>query len=106
MALISARVNPVLSISPADTGRAVYFSLRLRVIHQGLIVKQLFKENELLMDLSAQPEHIQAAMVRIVLKGLANPGAFSYFHFMKFLGKYEMMKLAQNADNFVNLLSR
>ena len=70
------------------------------------IVKQLFKENELLMDLSAQPEHIQAAMVRIVLKGLADPGAFSYFHFMKFLGKYEMKKLAQNADNFVNLLSR
>jgi len=70
------------------------------------VVKQLFKENELLMDLSAQPEHIQAAVVRIVLKGLSNPGEFSYFHFMRFLGKYEMKKLAQNADNFVGLLSR
>lgn len=70
------------------------------------VVKQLFKENELLMDLAAQPEHIQTAIVRTVLRGLADPGQFSYFHFMKFLGKYEMKKLAQNADNFVNLLSR
>jgi hypothetical protein len=70
------------------------------------VVKQLFKENDLLMNLSGQPEHIQTAIVRTVLKGLDDPGEFSYFHFMRFLGKYEMKKLAQNADNFVKLLSR
>ena len=70
------------------------------------IVRQLFQENELLMDLSKQPDHIQKDIFTTVLRGLANPGTFSYFKFMGFLGKYEMKTLAKSADNFVELLSR
>lgn len=70
------------------------------------VVKQLYKENELLMHLGKQPEQIQAQIVKTVLRGLKDPGSFSYFHFMKFLGKFELKKVAENATNFVDMLSR
>ena len=69
-------------------------------------VKALFKENELLMDLSKQPDDIQQQIVETVLTNMDNPGSFSYFHFMQFLGKFELKKLAANAETFVDMLSR
>jgi hypothetical protein len=70
------------------------------------VVKDLYKENQLLMDLTMQPDDIQLLIVRTVVDALKNTGKFSYFHFMKFLGKYELKKIAEQADNFVPLLSR
>ena len=70
------------------------------------IVKELFNENMLLMSLSHQPEDIQRTIIETVLENLEKPGTFSYFHFMKFLGRFELKKLAQNADTFVDMLSR
>lgn len=70
------------------------------------VVKDLYKENQLLMDLAAQPDDIQSLIVKTVVKAMKSPGKFSYFHFMKFLGKYELKKVAEQADNFVPLLSR
>lgn len=70
------------------------------------VVKDLYKENQLLMDLSMQPDDIQLLTVKTVLEGLKTSKKFSYFHFMKFLGKYELKKVAEQADNFVPLLSR
>lgn len=70
------------------------------------VVKDLYKENQLLMDLAAQPDDIQKLIVKTVVQAMKNPGKFSYFHFMKFLGKYELKKVAEQADNFVPLLSR
>lgn len=70
------------------------------------IVKQLYKENQLLMDLRAQPDDIRMRMITTILAAMKDPGNFSYFHFMKFLGKYELKKVAEQADTFVNMLSR
>ncbi len=69
-------------------------------------VKDLFAENQKLMDLRHQPDYIQKRMVHSVLEGMDDPGTFSYFHFMKFLGKYDLKKVAQQAENFVPMLSR
>lgn len=68
-------------------------------------VKDLFEENRLLMDLRCQPEDIQLSIVKTVLEGMRNPGKFSYFHFMKYLGKYELKKVAAQIDQFVPMLS-
>ncbi len=70
------------------------------------IVKQLFKENQLLMDLTKQPDDIQLTIVKTVLRGLKDPGTFSYFHFMRFLGKYKMEKLSQNVETFTKMLNK
>lgn len=69
-------------------------------------VKDLFEENRMLMDLQCQPREIQILNIKTVLEGLNNPGKFSLFHFMKYLGKYELKKIAEKVDNFVPMLSR
>ena len=70
------------------------------------IVKHLYKENQTLMDLRCQPENIQVKIMTTILAALKNPGTFSYFHFMKYLGKYQLKKVAEQADQFVQMLSR
>jgi len=70
------------------------------------VVKHLFKENQLLMDLTKQPDNIQLDIVKTVLHGLKNPGSFSYFKFVGFLGKYKMKKLSQNIETFTKMLSK
>lgn len=68
-------------------------------------VQDLFKENILLMDLDEQPDHIQKLMVMTVLDGLANPGRFDYFNFLKYLGIYDLERVAENVETFVPMLS-
>ncbi len=68
-------------------------------------VKDLYKENILLMDLEAQPEDIQRLMVETVLHGLQNPGKFSYFNFLHWLGQYGLERVAENLESYVPMLS-
>jgi hypothetical protein len=70
------------------------------------VVKEVFKENQLLMDLRCQPPEIQKRIIQTVLHALENTGTYSYFHFMRFLGKFELKKLAEQAEQFAHLLSR
>jgi hypothetical protein len=69
------------------------------------VVKQLFKENELLMDLNKQPDDIQHQIITTVLTELNNHVPFSFFHFLQFLGKYELKKVTQNVERFTTMLS-
>lgn len=68
-------------------------------------VKDLYKENILLMDLEEQPEDIQLKMVHTVLTGMQDPGRFDYFHFLAYLGRYELKKVADNLESYVPMLS-
>ena len=70
------------------------------------IVKDLFAENQLLMDLSDQPDIIKDRIKLTINEAVENPGKYSHFHFLKFLGKYELKKIAEQVDNFVRMLSR
>jgi len=70
------------------------------------VVKHLFKENELLMDLSKQPPEIYRTIVKTIMKEMEDTGSYSHFHFLRFLGKYEMKKVADSLDLFVPMLSR
>lgn len=68
-------------------------------------VKDLYKENQLLMDLRMQPDNIQLHIVESVMASEKEAGKFSYFYFLKFLGKYELKKIAEQVDSFVDMLS-
>lgn len=70
------------------------------------IVKDLFAENQLLMDLSDQPDIIKDRIKITIDEAFENPGKYSHFHFLKFLGKYELKKITEQVDNFVRMLSR
>lgn len=70
------------------------------------IVKDLVEENKLLMDLTAQPDIIKEMVKKVIDEAFENPGQYSHFHFLKFLGKYELKKISEQVDNFVKMFSR
>jgi len=70
------------------------------------VVRHLFAENKLLMDLEAQPECVRRQMFDVINEEMKNPGDFSYFKFLGFLGKYELKKISERLENFVPMLSR
>lgn len=71
-----------------------------------MYVKELIKENELLMDLSKQPQEIRNLIDKTIKENMENPGKFSLFQFMRFLGKFQMKKVADNIGTFSEMLSR
>lgn len=68
-------------------------------------VADLYTENELLMDLIRQPEHVRQAIDETLDHELQNHGKFSYRHFLQFLGKFELEQIAKNAQAYVDLFS-
>ena len=74
--------------------------------YKEFLVKELFEENKLLMDLTAQPPIIRDRVRETIEQGFDDPGEYSHFHFLKFLGKYELKRISEQVDNFVQMLSR
>lgn len=69
-----------------------------------LVVGKLFEENELLMNLSKQPPCVRRRIFEVIEHGMENSGQFSYFHFMKVLGKYQLKNVAKQLESFIPLL--
>ncbi|MNC23737.1 5'-3' exonuclease [compost metagenome] len=70
-----------------------------------LKVKDLFAENELLMDLAKQPPEIREAIEDGVLEGFDNKGTFNHFHFLRFCGKFGLVNISNSLENFVKMLT-
>lgn len=68
-------------------------------------VGELFEENKLLMDLTAQPPEIRQLIDQTLDHELENHGKFSHFHFTKFCGKYGLAQIAENAQSFADMFS-
>jgi hypothetical protein len=68
-------------------------------------VGDLFEENNLLMDLTCQPDHIKQVISETLDAALVNHGHFSLFHFTKFCGKFGLKQIAENSTQFANLFS-
>lgn len=97
-------------ILAAYTDKFAYTNLRNTewTNHDGRVmsVGKLLDENKLLMDLTAQPDDIQDIMDEVVVKAKIEKKKFSHFAFMKFLGKYELKKIAEQLEMFVPMLSK
>lgn len=70
-----------------------------------MVVGELFKENQTLMNLFEQPPHIRALMKETVEHAILNHGQFSLFHFQKFCAKFGLKKIAEEAQYFVELFN-
>lgn len=68
-------------------------------------VEQMFDHNVILIDLEKQPEEFKTAITDTITTELENKKKFSYFHILKFLGKYQLTKIKENLDNFLPILS-
>lgn len=70
------------------------------------LVKRLWEENKLLMDLTCQPDWVRELINHTIDYEMANSGKYSYFEFLKFCGKYDLKKITQQAELFIPMLSR
>jgi|SRR5579859_720608 len=68
-------------------------------------VGDLFDENILLMDLSAQPESVKKVISDTLDHELVNHGKWNFFQFTKFCGKYGLKQIAENSTQFAKLFS-
>lgn len=68
-------------------------------------VRELFLENQLLMDLNEQPDEIKDLIEKTISDGIKDPGHFSHFHFLKFCGKHGLVKVSANIDNYLPMLT-
>lgn len=99
------RINKAFA-DPYEKTNLLNESWKCGLRNKEFVVKDLVKEGELLMDLRQQPNDIRTRIFQTILDGMEDPGTFSYFDFMKWLGKHELKKISENLDRFVNLLSR
>jgi 5'-3' exonuclease len=73
---------------------------------QEFTVAEMFKHNQILIDLEYQPADIKSAIESVITAEHHRERQFSYFHILKFIGKYKLKKLADNIDNFIPMLSK
>lgn len=68
-------------------------------------VEEMFRHNQTLIDLEKQPSEIRELITATLEEELNMKKQFSYFHILKFIGKYELVKIKENIENFIPLLS-
>lgn len=68
-------------------------------------VGELFEENKLLMDLTAQPQRIRDLITQVIEQEGTTHGTFNFFQFTRFLGKHELKAIAEKSSDFVAMLS-
>ena len=67
--------------------------------------KDLFYENKLLMDLSAQPKHIKVEMVKTILQAKEHRGKYNHLKFLRFCSVNELNKIMEKIEDFVPMLN-
>jgi len=87
-------MNETWNFTDPETGRQQEFSVR-----------QLFEENNLLMNLECQPAHIRQAIDETIDSAIKECGKFSFFHFSKFCGQHGLKQVIDNAQQFANMFS-
>jgi hypothetical protein len=70
------------------------------------VVGDLFAENEKLIDLTKQPVDIQRRILTTISNEMDRQHGFSMFHFLKFVGKYQLIRIKEGIDQYVPMLSR
>jgi 5'-3' exonuclease len=70
-----------------------------------MCTRDLFNENKLLMDLTAQPKDIRDLITETIVTEAEKTGSFNYFHFSRFVGQYELKQIGERSQDFVEMLS-
>lgn len=68
-------------------------------------VERMFKDNQALIDLEKQPQDIRDLIFSTIENELKVNKHFSLFHILKFLGRNELVKIKDNIDLYIPLLS-
>jgi len=68
-------------------------------------VGKLFDENQLLMNLDGQPEHIKILMEQAVIEAYETRGKYNHVEMIRFLGKKKLEAICADIDSFVGMFS-
>lgn len=74
--------------------------------NEEMVVELMYEENQLLIDLEQQPDPIRTLMFKVIDEAMVAEKQFSYFHIMKFIGKYQLNKIRDNIDQYLPMLSK
>lgn len=75
------------------------------IVEESFVTKDVFEENDLLMNLKSQPEYIKKKMASAINEARESRGKFNYIKFMKFCNKNDLKNILQNVDQFVPMLA-
>lgn len=67
--------------------------------------REVFEENDLLMNLHSQPDPIKKLMVSSIENARLTKGKFNYMKFIKFCGKHQLKNILDKVDQFVPMLA-
>lgn len=67
--------------------------------------KDVFEENQILMDLTKQPKHIRKRIFQTVEDCLENTGKYNHIKFMKFCKRNELISILDRIDAYVPMLA-
>ena len=70
------------------------------------VVEKLYEENQLLIDLEKQPSEVRELIKKTIQEQENKTKKYSHFHFMKFLGKYQLEAIAKNIDQYISMLGK
>lgn len=68
-------------------------------------VGDLYKENNLLMNLRAQPDHIKTLIRETIEVAVNKQAKFNNFQFLKFCGRKQLVRIVEQSHNYIGLLS-
>jgi hypothetical protein len=69
-------------------------------------VEDLYNENKLLLDLTCQPPEVREYMFDIIKHQVNNFNKYSNFHFLKFLGQFQLKKITEEIQKFQDIFVR
>lgn len=67
--------------------------------------EDVFKENQILMDLTMQPEYIRELADKEIANSKANRGRYHRFNFLKYCRRYGLDEIQHNIDYFTPMLN-
>jgi len=70
-----------------------------------MLVQEMFNENNTLMNLSAQPEHVRKLINDVIQEEIQRDKQFNFFKFNKFIGKYELKTIGEKVHDFTPMFS-
>lgn len=74
-------------------------------LKRNFTVEQMYDHNRTLIDLEKQPNDIKILMGATLDAEMDTMKKFSYFHLLKFVGKYKLQRIKDSIENFVPMLS-
>jgi 5'-3' exonuclease len=74
-------------------------------LNRKFTVEQMYNHNRILIDLEKQPEDIKILINQTLDAEIDTMKKFSYFHLLKFVGKYKLQRIKDSIENFVPMLS-